>query len=632
MFIILDIALSLILALLFIATYIFAEKIRISKFFFRWNIYDYVKNAIEGLTYGMLIVFFNFILKAIEPNFIVPIFVVGVLVLSLIRNVIVGMFSIFAPIIYYLIVEQTDNSFYVILGLMCIMLLVIQIVHFFNDNFIVNLILNSIWILLALCIVLGYDFIVNNQINQFTVEVIFMPYISLMIVYIGLEIAIKFLISANILYKSVSFNFSRYYRQALREVVIGEFIDELKLGRGIYGILDFNYAPQSTIEKDLEMKESILLDLEKRFPHQTVLFRADESRYGFFLPVNQKFNLIKMLAGNDKFVREPKDLLKNLETMLYSCPNVYLTSWKEKITLKIRSGVAIYGLHDYSITNLHNLADFALKNEQSSQKNIVQLFNPRDYFKNLHEQKAINEMDASIKLDNFINYFTPIFDLKINKTVFNIVTPEKVEYSEIKESVRDYINFLGWTSTFDRYMAFWALSTTLSLKNSVHNQLAFFYSPQIFEHNFDIGNFQQRFLKFNQPLNKTLLILDPYIFAQIKNIDVVFKNIDWLKKIGIKFAIINGHELSHEYFMKLDFDYVLMDGVKSFEKFIQKHQVWNKQKMIWFNINQQEDFNFAIKQKARFIGGSLFQKSQFVGKLDKKSKIYIDELLKNRSN
>lgn len=630
MFILFDFALSLILASLFIVSYIVIEKIRSSKIFFRWQVYEYIKNAIEGIVYGLLIIVFKVILNGIEPNFIVPIFIVGVLALSMVRTVVVGIFSMIAPLIYYVIVNSTNDLFYLILGLMFLMLFVIEIIHYFINEFVINLMINIIWTSFALFSVLIYDFIINKQLSQLAIEVVLMPFISLMIVYIGLEIAIKFLISANILYKSDNFNFSRYYRQSLREVVIGEFINEYKLTRGIYGILEFNYPLQKVIEKDLEIKESILLDLERTFPIKAILFRSDESRYGFFLPLNQSTCLKEALKGNNQVTRSVKDLLKNLETILLSRSITYSTSWKQKVGVKIRCGVAIYGIQDASITNLHSLADFALKNEQSSQKNIVQLFNPHDYFNNINEEKAINAMDWRIKLDNFVNYFTPIFNVKSKKTIFNIVTPEKIEYSEIKESVRDFINFFEWTNIFDRYMAFWALSNSKQLKDS-EQKIAFFYSPQILELNFEFNSFKQKLYKLNITLEKIILIFDFYMFEKIKNYELFFNNLNDLKNYGVEIALINAHQFTSDNFSQLCPNYVLIDNNQAFLKFQKMSNNLNKVQIVWFNLQNQQDFNFAMTNGAHLIGGSMLQKRQFMSNFDKKSKIYIYDLLKSRS-
>lgn len=631
MFIFYYIAISLILVLLFVASYITIERIRDSKLFFRWHAYGYMKNVLEGLVYGVLIILFNLILKAINPNLILPIFIIGVLLLTMVRNIVVGSFSIFAPLLYYLIEQEIDLRIYIALGLMIAMLFVIEIVQFFTKDFWINFAINNFWMIIAFFSLLIYDFIFTNYITKKSMEIIFVPYLSLIIIYIFLEIAIKFLISANILSKSVNFNFSRYYRQSLREVAINDFVNEHKLTKGIYGIFEFNYQEPRAIERNLEIKESILIDLEKIFPQKGVLFRADESRYGFFLPLKETINLKQMLDYNNSESRSDYDLLKFIENLLHARSINYITSWKEKVMIQIRAGVALYGLQDYSIFNLHKFADFALKNEQSNQKNCVQLFNPRDYFRILREKKLLNEMDEAIKLDNFVNNFTPIFDYKKKQTVMNIITSEKIAYSEIKESTRDFINFFEWTNIFDRYMAFWALSK-IKLKNE---KVAFFYSPQILEQQFDLELFKHKLKKLNITFSQMIFIFDPYMFLQIKNKKVFFQNLEILLTEGLQIALIDTYQYKINDLEKLQPHYYLVQNYQAFSKlqlYLKKYEINDakiNEKIVWFNLENQNELHLAINDNALLLGGPLIQKDQFMINLDKKSKIYIYELLKN---
>ncbi len=631
MFIFFYISLILILVLLFMISYVIIERIRNSKIFFQWKIYGYIKNVLEGLIYSVLIVFFNLLLNVIDQNIVFPIFITGVLVLTIIRNIVVGIFAIFAPLIYFLINHDIDMQLYIALILMISMLFAVEIVQYFVKDFWWNLAINNLWMIFAFLSVLIYDFIFFHHITKISMEIIFVPYLGSLIIYIFLEIIIKFLISANILSKAVSFNFSRYYRQSLKEVAINDFVSEYKLTKGIYGIFEFNYQEPGAIERNLEIKESILIDLEKIFPQKGVLFRADETRYGFFLPWYEKVDLKQSLNGNNKIKRDDYDFLKNIENLLQIRSIKYITSWKEKILIQIRAGVAIYGLQDYSIYNLHKFADFALQNELSNQKNSVQLFDVNDYFYTLDEKHLLNEMDAAIRLDNFVNYFTPIFDFKKQTTVMHIVTSEKIEYSEIKESTRDYINFFEWTNVFDRYMAFWALSKI----NGKLEKIAFFYSPQILEQKFNFELFKHKLKKVHTSIAQIIFIFDPLIFAQIKNKTVFFQNLQLLVQEKLQIALINVDQYKIDDLKNLNPNYYLVQNQQEFIKlqtFLHLHQIDPKlanKKIVWFNLQNQTDLHFAINSGSTLLGGSLLQKDQFMINLNKKSKMYVYELLKN---
>lgn len=634
MFIFLGIGLSALLGCLFIVSYILIEKFRSLKLFFRWPVYQELKQAFEGIVYGFLIILFKLIFISLNPAIILPVFIIGVLILALFRNVIVALFAIIGPLIYQAIAFTINLQFYIVLTLMFLFLVFVQVIKYFFDDWFINLNLIGGFLCLAFLSALTYDFIVNKYLTSTTFEIIFIPFLGLLIVDIEMRIAIKFLVSANILYKSVHFNFSKYYRESLKTDVIGDFISENKVLKGIYGIFKFSYAHFENKAQNIEIKESILLDLEKAFPKDTILFLADEKHYGFFypflyankneIPKMPTTNLPLMLKGNSLKVRSENDFLKFLENILNRRTVIYLTSWKERVLVKVKVGISLYGVHSWSINELHHFADFALYNEQNVKTNLIQLFNPQDYFKSLTEEQLLNQMDSTIGLDNFITNLMPIVDTKTHKPVLYFLNIDKIEYSELKESVRTYINFLSWSTIFDRHMAYLALSqyqTIISQQAIKTAKLAFFYTPKILEQDFRVAYFKQKIQQFDISWNKIILIFDPYGLKQVENYQIFIKNLIMLKKLGVSCGIINVNDFSTQQINDINPEYYFVVNRHNNDEIkIVKNKIAHV-KIVLVNITQEKDWHFINTWNVNLADNLTLEKITDHQKSFKKSKM-----------
>ncbi|WP_128008642.1 hypothetical protein [Mycoplasma sp. ATU-Cv-508] len=484
----------------------------------------------EGVLHGFFVIVFALIARAISPGYATPLFVVVGLTLLFVKSALVASWAVLPPFVYYLVAYEIDLLIYLTLIWFALGWSLVKSLNFEKNKYSYNA-----WVINACLLVSAVTLIVWQQVYQVgwqkIAQIHFFPFLTAFVVYSFLVLAINFLVSANILYQAVNFNFSRYYRTSLRDVAIGQLISEQKVNFGIYGIFVFRYPPLRSIEKNLEIRESVLLDFEKAFPSEAILFRADQKRYGFFLPLSAKPDYRFSLTGNASSDRSPQDALFTLEKIVKRRSTTYLTSWEEKVPVKIYAGVAFYGLQSQSIWQLNDMANFALANFSKNRENVVQLFDPVVERKIVNQTRELSLLDKRIGLDNFVNYFVPLYDLKKGQTVLNFVRTEKVDYSDLKETVNKYINFLGWQRVFDRYVAFTSLSKLTS-----RTSLAFFYAPQILTTDFDARIFMRRLESMDVLPTQVVLIFADHLLAKVREWGKLRQNVLLLKKQGVRIA------------------------------------------------------------------------------------------------
>lgn len=614
MFLLIDLGLIFLFSFFFIITYYVIEKIRISKFVFNLKLFLQGKFLIEGLIYGGILTVFYLTIESIYSEFVIPLYLAFPIVLALIRNIYVGLISGAPLLIYHTISNYYDpRILYSIIG-SYLLFVIMQIVIFYFDNFYAKFTLLSIWSMLMFVFMIIYEYLTTGGLTSYSIEVLVGPPIASIILFLTLTWVLQFLESANILSEAVSFNFSRYYRQSLKQTAIGKFITTNKTEKAIYGIFEFDFPVQDTNDKNIEIRESILLDFEKQMPLNAILFRADLNRYGFFIPVFTKVKMKQLISGNSKFNRDFDDPLKSIETTIKNRNITYMTSWDSEVKINMKAGVIMYGIQEQSVDKMLNLAEIALtQHENEKHANYVQVYDSKRHLTKLDESIQISNMDKKINLDRYNCVFLPAYSPKINSTSIVLSIMEKVDEVQNDESLIEYLEFFGWTEYFDRYGAWLAIN-----KYRGEYPLAIHYSPRILSHNFDINYFEAKVQKNNINLKNLILVFNLKILNEVKGNATFISNINALQKQGVTFAIT---QISDAIFSAdlPSFKYIFAskNEKNAAEKLVQKGLQTN---IIYYEINDEKDIeNINFKSSNYLLAGEYIGKNITFVDIDKKT-------------
>ena len=586
-----DLGLILLGALIVSIGYLLIEKVSTSNVLLKLNLRNYARNIIEGFLYGFLFLLIAFIIKVTNPGSgHIPIYILGSISLIFIKDIIISAISFIPDLLYRSIIYDATIMDYVSISFFAILLIGSFIIKTLKENNNYIFLLVSVVCILGFITFISYDIAINKQLIILDAKKILFPFIYLWFWIGTIFISKKFLDSSNLLYEKINYNFSNYHREGLKKTAINNLIKNKIVERAVYGIVDFDFPKQEITERNVEIQETILIDLEDEFDSNVVLFKSDEKNFGFFMEVkNNDINLNKTLSGNNSKNRDDDDPLKIIENILKKRSISYKTSWNEVIKVKLKVYCSIYGIHDNSIDKLHDIANYTLqinKNFKTERKNIVQVYNAKKHMKKYKEATNVIDMNKKIGMDNFIDKY--LFVENDKKQRICVLKVEKNDYTEIKENISNFVHFFGWMPIFDRYYSFNAI------KKYPDEKIAFFYSPKIIaDVDFDTKLFQEKIKNINGKTNNLIIIISYYQWFEINNKNLFFTKMKELRKLGVEFAIYKGPKFSKKDLIEIQPDYVVINNKldKSwFEKIaIPKIFIGNK-KMIDENQKLNIDF------------------------------------------
>lgn len=620
MFLLIDLGLIFLFSLFFIITYYVIEKMRISKFVFNLKLFVEGKFLIEGLIYGGIMTVFYLAIESINREFVIPLYLSLPVILLLVRNFYVGLVSGIPLLTYHTITNYYDNRIlYSVIG-SYILFITLQIVLFYFENFSVKFLVLSLWAALMYVFLVIHEYLTNGGMTSYSIEVLIGPYVANVALFLSMTWVLQFLESANILSESVSFNFSRYYRQSLKSTAIGKFIVSTKTEKAIYGIFEFDFDVQDTNEKNIEIRESILLDFEKQMPLNAILFRADLNRYGFFIPVFNKINISQLLNGNSKLNRDFNDPLKTIETIIKSRNITYITSWDAEVKISLKAGVVMYGLQEQSVDKMLALAEIALTQHNNIlDGNCIQVYDSKKHLLKLEESIHISNMDKKITLDSYNSVFLPVYNPKLANISFVLSLMEKVDEIKTEETLIEFLEFFGWTEYFDRYGAWLAIN-----KFRGELPLAMFYSPRVFIKDFDLPSFKSKIVKKGLSLKKIILIFDHKILKEVWQNSVFIENVELLHKNGVTFGISNFNS-SYTEINSVPIKYIFKTKSEI------KHDDKDRQEIVvYYDINDERDVKKIHHSVNCFVAGQFVGKNIVYEPVESKTITTLQQLLKNK--
>ncbi len=583
--------------------------------------------SIEVLVYSGIFVVAQIVGRFLFKGFQVPLFVIGAMILLSIRNVNISVFSLAIPLIYFLLAFPIENPLFVTMWGMFFVMFLFEIFEFTLSKMLARVLM--FWITAftgLLCWLIASYFLGYQDARMVSSYTLFVFLGSVIIEQFAL-IAIRVSISANILYESVNYDFATFARVAFKETVIGDAIKTSRFEHAVYGIFKFAFEDQGTPENNIEIQESILLDIEKVFPPASILFKADEKHYGFFLP-HQFKNKLRFSQQNNRLENRPvDDPLLYIQNLVAKISRTYLTTYHQEVRVDAFAGVSIYGAQDNSLERLNTFANFALTVSIKG-SNRINLFDPMTFIKKNKDAHNLLALDKTIKLDKFANDFTPIFNIKEQTTQFNIVKQQNVSEDELIASVREHIHNVGANETFERYFAADALNR---FKTPPAFKTIFNYSISALCNNFDPYEFLRQ-------LNSSQIKSDSFVFnfslteTNIKKSFAKSKEmIKILKETGIEIAISNYSDKHKSFVNKLKPDYVIIkpDFFKK-DNFESMLEYLGAERIIVENLRKEDDVLLAIKNNLNLVGGELFSRNSFPSEFDKESQDYLKEILERR--
>ena len=607
-----NILLSALFFILLSGLYFLGEKIKGTSFILNSKVPYTFKTIIEASLFGFFFLVIQISFTKMYSQTIPYIFVVGFLVLFFNKGIFLSSISIAPGILYFLISKDHDNSFYIVLATAFIAALVFEISSHYLREIPSKLITYAFLLVFSLISLFISAHALSNGLNINTFEYQMMPFIEVIIVDVLFSYAIKFSISANILYESINFVHSTYYRDSLLHTVIGNEVSTNKVSKGIFGVFNLNFEKGTSDSEKVKLSKKVLEQVKEEFPERTLLFKFDEERYAFFLAT-------KTLDNKSDFVI--KNILFDIETYAIRVNKKYKLENGRKRRAYINIGISLYGKQSSSITELETFALYALERKFMDNKDMVSIFNYSNYRKNINDVISVNQLDDVIGLDNYVLKFSPVISTNTKKTEFMFCEPENISESQFIDDIRIYMESIGKINTFERYFSTEAVK---SFKKKSGKFIIPFSTERISMESF-FESFLNHLLINKISGSDLVMIVRPNEIKDYKNFE---KNYHELLNIGITFAIFVTDYEQDNIKSILKPKYVLLNGDDVITKEEVEILTEKNIEVIHINVYKEENIFNSMESGITNFGGNLFQSNIFPKIFSKQSKIYLNTIIK----
>lgn len=534
----------------------------------------------------------------------------------IIKNINTVMFSIVIPALYYMMTNDVNEiSYYLIF----VLFLVITIYVFFDYFELKNISIYSIFISLLILSISGLFYIIyalDNSINRILIESTIFLVPSLFIIYMPIRMVLKISVSANILFESVNFVYSNYFRYSLSQKVIGDYIKMNKPKKAIFGLFKINIKDLHNAKIIKEIKNTILTKFENKISENAILFSYSEDTFGFFYPIKNDFNITKALKDNSNKLRKEKDAVSQLNDIFCSINKKYRTTQNQTFEVKTKSGISIYGVQSNSLETLERNSIFTINNNVYKKQNKVFVFNPKKLNQRMIDNRTLSLMDESINLNSFSNSFNPLLEINSFKNIGNYIHVENHYNYKIIGSIDSFLRNNGWKSTFDRYFSSEALNKSTNNRSLIFIQ----YSTLVLKDDISITDLIIKIKKIKCSLSSIVWV--------ISYEDIINRNkYEFIKSIikqGFKIALTNTFKFPLIDIENLAPNYIVtkIDELDKTEKsFIIP--------TIVPDVSNEEKLKISLEYNAEIIGGNILGSHDDFKKIDKQSKIYIEDIIKN---
>ncbi len=365
--------------------------------------------------------------------------------------------------------------------------------------------------------------------------------------YLSLYFAFQFLIILFV--EKIYLNFSSletfstkddisYYKMSLAQNKLRFFLSENKINMGILVLFDVKTNEKNQIHFILNQ---IRKKTNKKFNH-SFFFKVTANYYGAFYSISEdELDLDLVLKNNKKKSRTDKDVFYKI------------TSEIDKIVkdfeINIISSASIYGLHSYSISDLIEYCKFLFTSiVVKSNLNSLVVYDFKRVKKRLTERA--NVLSLPINVENVkINFLRGISENQIYYPQINF-KKENGERIGLEDLISD-----SNISSFDKnsILRYFSYQTLRSFNNESAS-LIIFYSPEyLASSEFDYIDF---FKKTKRHILANKLVVGLFVDESFET--KLFKqNIELLRKMGVRFALIHTKNTSQSKHNILNPDFIL---------------------------------------------------------------------------
>lgn len=594
------------LLLIFLFSAIFAlsifiiEKVKTTSWFINIKIINSTKLLIEGSIYGVLFLGVNILFRNMS-NSLIAFYLIGFFILVAVKETTISVIAIIPATLYYLFTDEITTSTYFVYGTMFAMAISFNLAIFFSNNLIARNITYSIFLAASLIIWLIASYLFDDvYLYEFSDQLLFTVIGSI----IGELIIFWFLktsVSANVLYESINYSFSKYYRSQLKNQAIGDLIKNEKVKKALYIV--FNIHVDSLVLDEIhEVTETILKDLETELPDNTIFFQGEDSRYGAYLPVHANLDLNKLI--NDNYDYKAKDNLDFLRNILNKFSTAYRLKNKSIVNASVSAGISIYGIQSYSLHRLESNATFMLDYIKDTSMNPIAIFDPMEYHKRKKEANDLLILNDALDLSSLKLSFSPIYGTEnINIAEFYSINEE-----EYIRSISEYTYAHGLIDVYNRYLSASALIASKEFKGRIAIPYPFEELKEL-----EINRFIKRIDLLGSELKKIVFIFHGIELSKDKDAK---KKMESLREKGAKIAFI-----SIEKNQKNLVNYFKPDFV--FTKYLDDANI--ELNPILINIENESQLEKAIEKGITRFSGSVLSSKSEPHILSKQSKIYIEE-------
>ena len=614
MFFLYNVSLSALFIVLLSAIYFLGEKIKSAVVVINSRISSSLIEIIEAVLFGLFFVGLQIIFNDMKLHFIVNLFIVVFLVLFFIKGILFSSIVMAPGLLHFLITKNFDDSFYLIIAATFLTAIVFELTNFFLDSkktkaitYIFLLAISSLFFIVS-----AYA-MKEGATNQTFLDDM-MPFLIVIFVDFFFSYLIKFSLSANILYESINFVFSTYYRDSLLFGVMANEIKNKKIAKGIFGVFDIKYIDVDTEEDLKELKEKVLLEVKNKFPDRTLLFKFNDRKYAFFISTVE-------LNGNVNI--KYKVEINKIEESMKQINKKYILENSKQYSSWINTGISIYGKQTSSIKELEIYAQYVLDRTYFGKNTFLKIFNYLEYRNNVKDVVLVQQLDDAVGLDNYLLKFMPIIDIETKKTKYMFSEPENISETQYIGDIRTYMESIDKLEIFERYYATEAIK---SFKENHGKFLIHFSAARMSVKNYSYILINSFKLKEIDMKNIILIIRT----NEIKDQKEFMKNIYTLKTEGISFATYfeNGSKIIEK--TKFKTDILLINDLDKIDKKIINKMETGKIKLINVGVKNDDEILLSKKIGIRYIGGSGLQSNLFPKILDKQSKIYLNKIFKRR--
>lgn len=608
MFVLHNLELLLLYLVVFITGYFIYERFVAWKKIAKINIPVQARDFLKGSYLGLITLFIFLINRLIWNEFDLPLFVLTAMITSFFKNYKSALYSLIPMLIYWGLEQGGSNISIAIVISMFVMLLFIEVIKWLDQTKLYMITMASAIVAFTNFLVLAFGFDIEyKEVFELGVIVFLVSSLCLFV----MRWLIKFSISSKMLYESTNFKFEGFYRSGLAEKAFEEFIRTKKIHRAFFGLVKVNFNKKSDDSKNDEIIRSYIEGLRRSFGDQHLYFAVSKDVYGFVIPYQGKIDIKQSIKGNTKQLRDIDDMLFEMQATIRNVPNMIKTSWDETVTIAPKIGVVIYGLENCSFTKLIKDASFALTSY--STKNLVSLFDAREFANAKVANRLISQMDKNITLDDYAINFIPLYDAKKKTNAFTYASVVNISEYDYYETINEIIYAKGWEKTFNRYFA------AEALKKAEGKKVGFDYSLTIFEDNFNVDHFISFIEDTGNKLENIYLVIPAESINKVRDIKLVRTEIAKIK--GVNFVIDNNadKEKALKIFDKVELVYKQIgDTSNNFEG----------ANIMSFDVETEEEIKQTKQKGITIFGGNTTESKITFTKLDKQSKIYLESILK----